>query len=320
MPLILTSLLFMVSACTLDEPGGEGFGKYDTNPTPKDVGGAGDQRIACDGTSAPAAPVPSPTPPSQYAHKILPIRGTATGAGMVGAKATTGQATPATVGSTGKFCIEVDLAVGDNDIQLYSLGKSGCQGRMSPSYKVRYTPVSAPDMGIAKPTNLAKGKNIISNTAPNSGSNSYAIDGSLSSVVRYEFSDIEISETCDQCAWIRVDLGKAYVVSKFRVRWAQGETTEFARWFKILTAKSTPAKNPDCKVNAGWVNTHEETSGIAVPKDITVQPVTTRYAVLQMCENAGGDWMGRENFKLAEFEVWGVDSGATTPPKPDRCQ
>ena len=320
-PFFLSLPLLLATACTAGEPD-EGFGVYDTTPTPKDMGGGQDQPITCDGPSPLAAPVPNPTPPSQYAHKILPIRGKAVGASLVGAVATSGQANPATVGSGDDFCIEVDLVSGANQIQLYSVGQSGCQGRSSPAYQVKYTPIPAPDMGITKPTNLALGKTITSKPAPDTGSNTYVNDGSLANHARYSFfdNDLPSGTFCNNCAWVKIDLGMGYTVSKYRVRWAPNETKEYGKEYAIYTAKSTPAQDPDCTSNVGWTLAHKETNGITVPKDITVQPSTVRYVVLQMCENDTTSLTGKENFKLAEFEAWGVDPGATTPPTPDRCK
>ena len=315
MPALITSL-FSFSACTANDLPDQGY----DSALAKDVGGALEKGTNCDGTSSLVAPIPSPAPPSSYAYKIMPIRGSAPGASLVGAVATSGQSKLASVGSSSTFCIEVDLVKGDNSIKLFGLDNNGCQGKLSQSYPVSYSGSDpSPDMGVVKPANLAKGKSITSDPAPKSGSLSSVNDGSTTTSATFSFSDIETSSKCDNCAWIKVDLGKAYTVSTFRIRWASNVGTDYAICHTILTAKSTPAQNPDCTVNAGWTVTNMETKGGAVPKDITVQPVTARYVAFLMYENDSGPAIS-ETFKLAEFEVWGVDPGATTPPQPDRCK
>ena len=311
----LMASMLLFTACKLDDLPDVG---YDFAAA-KDVGGALDKGTNCDGASSLAAPMPGPTPPSSYAYKIMPIRGSAPGASLVGAETTAGQAKLANVGSSGTFCIEVDLVKGTNNIKLYGVSSGGCQGKLSQAYPVSYSGSDpSPDMGVVQPANLAKGKSITADSSPSSGSVTNVNDGSTTTSATFSFSDIEYPETCNKCAWVKVDLGKAYTVSKFRIRWASDANTDYARWYSILTAKSTPAQNPDCTVNAGWIMTHSETDGQAVPKDIIVQPVAARYVVFQMCENKGTGTS--ETFKLAEFEVWGVDPGATTPPNPDRCK
>ncbi len=312
LPILISSILS--AGCKLTEPGDVGF---DTGQS-RDGKSPVDKDISCDGTAALSAPKPSPTPPAQYAYKILPIRGSAVGASHVGAEATSGSSKLTSVGSSGMFCIEVDLVKGTNSIKLYGLNKNGCQGKMSQPYAVTYTPIASPDAGSVKPANQAKGKPISSNSTLKSGSLSNVNDGSATTQATFSFSDIEITTTCNQCAWVKIDLGKAYTLTQFRIKWGANAGTDYGKWFTILTAKSTPAKNPDCSTNAGWTVTHNQKAGGPNPKPIIVQPVAARYAVLQMCENNGTGTS--ETFKLAEFEAWGVDLGATTPPLPDRCK
>ena len=314
-PPIITAALILFIGCTSKDIAPWGFDTTSGTDGP----GALDLNTTCDGTAALSAPVPSPTPPSSYAYKILPIRGTAPGASMVGAEATSGQAKLVSVGSSSTFCIEVDLVKGDNQIKLFGLNSNGCPGKLSQAYAVSYSGGgTSPDMGNTKPSNVGKGKTITSKPSPESGSLSSLNDGSTATSAKFSFSDYEVKEKCDNCAWVKIDLGKAYTVSTFRIRWASDANNDYGKCHTILTAKSTPAQDPDCTVNAGWTVTHTETAGIAVPKDITVQPVTARYVAFLMYEN-GASWP-TETFKLAEFEVWGVDPGATTPPQPDRCQ
>ncbi len=311
----LTATLLIFTACTAKDI--DGIGKYDSAP-PTDGPASLEASTSCDGAPTLAAPVVNPKPPASYAHKILPIRGTATGASLVGAQATSGTAKPATVGSSGNFCIEVDLVIGSNSIKLYGVDAAGCLGRTSAGYTVKYTPVKPTDIGTVKPANVAKGKTISKDTSSSiSGSLGNVNDGSTTTSAKFSFQDLSGS-ACDKCAWVMIDLGKVYTVSKFRIRWASDAGSEYATCHTILTAANKPAQSPDCTTNAGWTVTHKETAGIAVPKDITVQPVSARYVAFLVYENAS-TWL-YENFKLAEFEAWGVDPGAVTPPLPDRCK
>ncbi len=311
----LTGILVLAS-CTAEDPP---VVYYDTFKL-LDAVGVPDQPLGCPSPPTLATPTLNPTPPSSYNYKILPVRGQAPGASMVGGVSTAGNANPVSMSSAGtSFCIEVDLVKGANDIKLFSLDSKGCQSKLTSNYRVTYVPTTVTqDAGVTKPINLAKNQPITSKDPPGTGSLSYVNDGSSSSFAEFSFYDWDTSGTCDKCVWVKIDLGKAYTVSKFRIRWAPNAGSDYGTCYSILTAKSTPAMDPDCTTNAGWVLTHKETAGIAVPKDISVQPVTARWVAFLMYEN-GSSWLW-EKFQLAEFEVWGQDPNATTPPPPDRCK
>ncbi len=315
-PVFVTLMgIAVLTGCTAQDPPVQ---KYDTFQL-LDTVGTPDQPKGC--PTPPTLPTPyiNPSPPSSYKYKVLPIRGSASGAAMVGATTTAGSASPVTLAGSGtNFCIEVDLVSGPNTIKVYALDNKGCQSKSTMPYSVRYVPTTVQqDAGVTKPINLAKSQPISSKDTPGEGSLSYVNDGSTSSFAKFSFYDWDTSGTCDKCTWVKIDLGKAYLLSKFKIRWAPSAGSDYATCYTILTA-ANPAQNPDCSTNAGWKVTHKETAGIAVPKDITVQPVTARYVALLLYENASS-WLW-ENFKLAEFEVWGQDPNATTPPPPDRCK
>ncbi len=314
--LVILVGIFVITGCTAEDPP---IRYYDTFQL-LDSMVVPDSPPGCPKPPTLPTPTVKPTPPSVYKHKFIPIRGSAPGASMVGGVATKGNPAAVSVSSSGtSFCIEVDLVQGINNIKLFALDARGCQSKLTPNYQVKYVPTTVQqDAGVTKPINLAKNITPAASASPGEGSLSYITDGSLNSFARFSFYDWDTSGTCDKCAWVKVDLGKAYTVSKFRVRWAPQAGSEYATCFSILTAKSTPAQDPDCTTNAGWTLTHKETTGVAVPKDISVQPVTARYVTLLMYENASS-WLW-ENFKLAEFEVWGQDPNATTPPPADQCK
>ena len=314
--LVILAGISVFAGCTVEEPPAKYYDTFqllDSQVIP-------DSPPGCPKPPTLPTPTVQPTPPSVYNHSSMPIRGTAPGASMVGGVATKGNPAAVAVASSGtSFCLEVDLVQGINNIKLFALDARGCQSNLTPNYQVKYVPtIVQQDAGVTKPINLAKNAQITSKDTPGEGSVTYVNDGSDSSFAKFSFLDWDYSGKCDNCTWVRIDLGKAYTVSKFRVRWGQQAGSDYATCFSILTAKSTPAQDPDCTTNAGWTLTHKETTGVAVPKDISVQPATARYVALLMYENASS-WLW-ENFQLAEFEVWGQDPNATTPPPPDKCR
>lgn len=314
----ILSLAFLLTAglalsCLAGEPENV---KYDSIQRRDTVTITDQPQTGCPTPPTLAAPLVS-SPPTQSTTTLQPIRGTAAGASLVTAQTDAGSATPAQVGSNGSFCIEVQLKPDQaNTIKLTGRDSRGCPG-LSTTVFVTHKTVVQPDAGIVTPVNVAKGQTVTSLDAPSKGQLSAIVDENTSTSVEISFMDWDWGGTCDKCTWIKVDLGKSYSISKFRVKWATGADSDYALCYTFLGTTSASAPAPDCSTNTGWTLLHQETTGIPVPNDITIQPATARYVAFLMFENAGA-WLW-ETFQLAELEIWGKDVGSTLPPQPDRC-
>ena len=253
--------------------------------------------------------------PTSYAR--LPLRGTCAKASKITAKGGAGTF-QADVGSSSKFCIELTLLPDtSNSFTLHCLDGQGCPG---PPLKISINHKTTPksDAGINVPINLAKNQPITSLPAPKSGSLKSVVDGKIGSFASFEFWDRDIigPGEFDNCSWIKVDLGKSYTVSEFKITWYSQQ--KYGQGYVILTS-STTATDPKCdKANVGWQVQKQEKAGDYKPQSIKISPVAARWVALLMYEDEAKGFY--EYFDLDEFEVWGQDPDATPPPPPDKCK
>ena len=307
------AIVLATAACTADKPDTPDYrdkGVADVVPVP-------DHPPGCPKVSTLMAPKLDQFPnPTAYAKQ--PFRGSCPKAATITATGGAGTST-ANVNSNGKFCIEVTLILdAPNTIKFVCLDSQGCPG---PATTINITHKSTPksDAGITVPINLAKKQPISALPAAKSGSTNNVVDGKSGSYAGFEFWDRDIigPGTCDNCAWVKVDLGKAYTVSEFKITWFAQKN--YATCYTILTSSSAAPPSPLCdKANVGWKVHKQEKAGDYKPQTIKINPVAARWAALLMYENEGSGLY--EYLDLDEFEVWGQDPDATPPPPPDKCK
>ena len=156
----------------------------------------------------------------------------------------------------------------------------------------------------------------INGTSPGTGYLKSVNDGDSKTSATFTFWDWGSS-----CAHVRVDLGDTYQVAKFKLRWDQWAEKKYATDYKILLSTSASPGAPDCGGgSAGWTVVLDKKGEDNTTKDLLISPKDARWGALMLYEDAaGGITSVYEDFMLAEFEIWGQTSGATTPPPEDKC-
>jgi hypothetical protein len=221
--------------------------------------------------------------------------------------------TPVNVNLDGSFCIEVQL-IPDilNQVTFTPLDANGCPGT---STKASITHKSAPkvDAGISTIQNVAKGQPASQQNMDSGEQLGFIFDGDAKSSAKFSFFD-----TGGTFAWIRVDLGKSFTVSKFKIRWPSSVGDDYAKEYQILVSKKPAPVDPD-PASLDWEEANHTTNGDATDQIIPIAPESYRWAALLLYENGGWSAVLKEYFNVAEFEVWGQDPNATPPPPPDSC-
>lgn len=310
----ILAMVVAVVGCTVDQPETP---KYDSTVV-ADVISVPDYPPGCPKLVNLMAPKLDQYPnPTAYAKQ--PFRGTCAGAATITATGGAGTST-ANVDSKGKFCIEVTLILdAPNTVKFQCLDAQGCPAPTATTINITHKSSPKSDAGITVPINLARNQPITAQPAPKSGSTKSVVDGKSGSYAGFEFWDRDIigPGTCDNCAWVKVDLGKTYTVSEFKVSWFAQKN--YAKCYTILTSSSAAPLTPLCdKANVGWKVHKQETAGDYKPQSIKINPVAARWAALLMYENESSGMY--ENLDLDEFEVWGQDPDATPPTPPDKCK
>ncbi|MFH1131560.1 MAG: discoidin domain-containing protein [Pseudomonadota bacterium] len=257
--------------------------------------------------------------PNSTSYALQPFRGTAQGASFISAKSSAGAAAPQTVGSDGKFCIEVRLIEdAQNTVTFTPLDARGCPGQ-TVQVSIFHKTVPNQDAGAtSEPFNVALNAPISANPAAGNGTSAEkVVDGDQFTWASFSFTEIDLSGKCDKYGWLQVDLGKTYTISKFIIRWPPTVGTNYARCYTILLSNSTAPGDPDPTNGYDWIVAKEETVGNAQTQTITIPPESARIAALLYFENGSSGWI--ETFHVAEFEVWGQDPDVVPPPPPDRC-
>lgn len=323
----LSALLIALgaAACSADPPTTIYF---DTKPTPKDL-----FPPPPDGpTGCPNPPtLPAPTLdafPATTTQLRQPFRGVAPGATQVVAQGGLGNTAPVSVGSDGRFCIEVELIPdAANSIVLTPISKNGCFGLTN---KISITHKSSPTQdagGSTAPQNLARAAVVTAGVTgssdplvPKKGSVASVADGDDKSWAQFEFWDPEASSTCDKAAWIRFDFGKAYTITRFKLRWGPLATNDktYAKCYTLLLSAKASPTNPD-PASGDWIVANTTTGADDKVQDITINPESARWAAVLVHENGGTNLFGYETFDIADIEVWGQDPNVVPPPPPDTC-
>ena len=309
----------LLGACTADVPEDT---KFDTGtrldllpPTP-------DGPPGCPDPPQLMAPVLDPFP-SQTTQQKQPLRGKAPGAAYIVATTGSGTSAPASVSSDGSFCIEVELIPdAANQVILTPRSANGCLGntkRISITHKTG----TKVDAGAgATPENLAPTAVFSSGETPKTGSLTSLVDNDAQSWAQFSMWDPEVSEKCDRFIWFRLDFGKAYTISKFKLRWgplAQTNNSYGKCFTLLLSTKASPA-DPDPNNVNDWVIAKQIKDGDATAQEVTISPESARWAAVLLHEDGGGDILGYETFDVAEIEVWGQDPNIVPPPPVDRCE
>jgi hypothetical protein len=266
---------------------------------------------------APVLDVNTPTTTTQLRQ---PLRGSAPGAMQLIATTSTGTSKPAKVDASGRFCIEVELLPdAPNQVVLTAMSANSC---FSPPTNLQITHRSAPQPDAGGPTtpqNLAVAAVVTSGSTPKTGSVSALADGDPTSWAQFEMWDLEVSENCaNGHVWVRFDFGKAYTISRFKLRWgplAASEKNYGKCMTLLLSAKASPV-DPDPK-SPDWIVAKQITDGDDKTQDLTINPQSARWGAVLLHENGGSSVY--ETFDVAEIEIWGQDPNAVPPPPPDTC-
>lgn len=324
---LLSALLVAsgVASCTAD-PAKSIY--FDTIKPPKDLfPPRPDGPVNCPNPPTLPAPVLDPYP-SQTTQLRQPFRGVAPGATQVVAQGGLGNTAPVSVGSDGRFCIEVELIPdAANSIILTPISKSSCFGQTT---KVSVTHKSSPTQdagGSTAPQNLALAAVVTAGVTgstdaltPKKGSVASVADGDDKSWAQFEMWDPEVSSTCDKAVWIRFDFGKAYTITRFKLRWgplAVNDKTYAKCYTLLLSAKASPG-DPD-PASGDWIVAHQATNADDKVQDVTINPESARWAAVLVHENGGTNVLGYETFDIADIEIWGQDPNVVPPPPPDTC-
>ena len=324
---LLSTLLVATGAvsCTADPPKTITFDKgpqrEDLLPPPPDA--------------PPGCPNPPTLPaPVLDAHPSLttqlrqPLRGVAPGAKQVVAPSGLGNTAPVRVGSDGRFCIEVDLIPdAANSIILTPISKNGCFGQTT---KVNVTHKASPTQdagGSTAPQNLALAAVVTAGVTgskdpltPEKGSVASVADGDDKSRAQFKIWDPEVTSTCDKAVWIRFDFGKAYTVTRFKLRWGPLATNDktYAKCYTLLVSSKASPVDPD-PASGDWIVANQTTGADNKVQDISINPESARWAAVLVHENGGTNVLGWETFDIADIEVWGQDPNVVPPPPPDTC-
>jgi hypothetical protein len=251
--------------------------------------------------------------PDPTCFLLQPFRGVAPGADRVVARGGAGAAQPVTVGTDGKFCIEVLLNRDSlNTVTFSPVDGNGCPGT-DLVRTIEHKTCAAPD-AAASEVNYAKGASVVSSSAPSKGSNTYLVDGKTDTVVEYQggwgWTDANI--------WVGVALSQPVELQKVVVRWrdSEGSGCDFGYSYKVaISAYTDPGK---MDLNSGAWTLFQDISGGDGGEDsyLPDSPAPlARHVALLLKKNGCNDWS--ETFALRELEVWGKDS--STPLPPDSC-
>lgn len=260
-------------------------------------------------------PFPDPSP-----NALQAFRGRAAGATMVTARGGAGTAAPQSVGDGGEFCLEVRLIEdAQNTVTFIPLDERGCPGE-STVVTLRHQSIAGADGGVSAITNVAQNGAVTSSQPPEDDAElSRVNDGDPATSVRLKFWDIDITDngSCDAFAWIQIDLGKPYTVSKIKLHWSVTKGAPYAVCYAVLLSKVEAPGAPDAS-SADWTVAVQKPDGTPEVQELAIDPEVARHVAVLLFEN---DSMGlQEEFEIGEIEVLGQDPNAVPPPPPDRCE
>lgn len=308
--LAMSCLLLLFMGCRADDPQG---GKLDLDPPPDGDPWFPDGPVNCSNTVPLPAPIFNPPPPASTSYGLQPFRGKSTGAAKLYAQLGSATTKPVTVSSDGTFCIEVQLLLDSPNVVTFTpLDINGCPG-ISTKQTITHKSVPKIDAGMPTIQNVAKGQPVSELNMDSSSQLSYVVDGDSSSYAKFSFFDSGSSN-----AWIMVDLGKSYTVSKLYVRYPSSVSNDYAKEYQILVSAKAAPVTPDPSEVTDWKSLKHETNGDATAQLIPISPESVRWVALLLYEN-GSTYLW-ETFLISELEVWGQDPNAQPPPPPDSCQ
>ena len=252
-----------------------------------------------------------PFNPTPYA--LLPIRGSATGARNVTARGGAGNTGLFPVESDGTFCLEVRLIEDAlNNLEIIPLDQKGCPGESAKLAMTHRT--QAGDGGVGSVRNVSKDGPVSASVQPTQGALSAINDGNSQTASMLSFTDVDGGDTCDSFAWIKLDLGKVYTVSRVELRWAASHAK---CWSLLVSSVAAPA-DPDPQ-SGDWTLVKDEQNGDSTAQNIAITPERARWVALLLYEDAKSDGNTTETFGVAELSVFGQDPNATPGPSPDTC-
>jgi hypothetical protein len=306
---MLSCAAWPLAGCQAEDPHN---GKFDLD-VPIDSILPPDGALTCQNTTPLAAPLFSPPPPASTNYALHPFRGKAMGATKLYAQVGASTSTPVNVNLDGTFCIEVQLIPDAfNTVNFTPLDSNGCPG-ISTNIKITHKSAPKIDAGIPTIQNVAKGQPASQQYMDSGQELSYVFDGDASSSAKFSFFD-----TGTKYAWIRVDLGKSYTVSKLKIRYPSSVGDEYGKEYQLLVSTKAAPVDPDA-ATFDWTSVHDTSSGDATDQLIPIAPVSARWVALLLFENGGWSALGYEHFQISELEVWGQDPNAQPPPPPDSC-
>jgi hypothetical protein len=275
--------------------------------------------IACPTGYGPGQPLLTHVP--AVTNQLLqPLRGTATGAAYVVAKGATGTSRPVAVGANGSFCLEVQLMPDtSNTVEIVPYSHNTCEG-VHAQIRLQHKTESKPSGPPTQPHNISKGQPISSSHKPSQGTLEDLVDGSSSSWARFSVWDPEFTKTCDAHAWIRIDLGKVYSLSKVRIQWANEAIANktYATCYSILTSSKTLPVDPSPSATSDW-RVIERPEGTAADVDVQMSGERARWVAVLLYENDTTAINQYERFEVGDIEVIGQDPDAVPPAPADRC-
>ncbi|PIE19095.1 MAG: hypothetical protein CSA65_03385 [Proteobacteria bacterium] len=282
----------------------------------------------------PDAPPTCPNPPVLPAPRLdtnsptlttqqrQPLRGSAPGAAQILATTALGTSKPSPVDASGRFCIEVELLPdAPNQVVLTAMTSNSCFSPPTSHSITHRSPAQTDAGGSTAPQNLALASVITSGSTPKIGSIAALADGDVNSWTQFEMWDPEIKEDCtNRHVWVRFDFGKAYTITRFKLRWGPLATSEktYAKCVTLLVSAQTSPVDPDPS-SPDWIVAKRLTDGNEKAQDLTINPESARWAAILLHENGGNSVLGYETFDVAELEVWGQDPNVVPPPPADTC-
>ena len=257
-------------------------------------------------TGAPLLPAPViDNHPAVTNQLSQPFRGRAQGATSVVVSAAD-ISSPASVDpNTGRFCIEANLfpdAV--NTVRFFPRTADGCLGNTRDTTITHET--SMVDGGVGPQVlNLAKNQLVTSSTAPDEGELIDVVDEDPNTHVRLDFWDIIDTGACDAYAWIKIDLGKVYTVSRVEIAWKPNVSSTYATCYGLLTSVADAPLPPDTSLSIWTEPVEMEDSGDNSLQKIVFNAQPVRHIAVLLYENGGTGF--EENFDIGDIAVFGFD-------------
>ncbi len=245
-----------------------------------------------------------------------------------GGAATSGVATDAHP-TTGAFCLPLTLVPGKANaievrVQDPVLGTS--EAATLTVVQKSCTPEESLGTGgvveePAKSKNVAIGATGKSKDSPETGNLGFLTDGKSSTVAAWKGGSVWCN-WCDYDGWVTIKLDRLYEVEKIVVRWrdSKGNGTSFGKEYKVLVSPMSDPGDPNLK-NGYWEEVGSTSSGdggVDTYNLASKKPVVQHVALwLQQDDYPWTkEFVGKEEFAIAELEVWDAPKKSGPPPAP----